>query len=218
MDRTKELAETKSNQRSSVTYRAIDAVCLKLLDRKTPIRPTAKLVSEVGGANDADFPATSTLFNQYSDVLSVWREAYYQLKNIDVDSGLPLEELILRDIDDSTMDEGTAARLRQIIALSKELLQRYNALKEIITKTVPVNLDDVERPDEELIDVLLDWLQSVVAWGFIYDDAGLKVSRSTSAGTLIMDAYLFEGLKTFAQKAKADTTALQAINRPNNAG
>ncbi|RVN37947.1 hypothetical protein [Sinorhizobium meliloti] len=213
MDRTKELAGTKTNQRSSATYRAIDAVCLKLLDRKTPIRPTAKLVSDVGGANDPDFPAISTLFNQYSDVLSIWREAYYQLKNIDTESGLPLEELILKDIDDSMMDEGNSARLRQIIALSKELLQRNNALKEIITKTIPVNLDAPGENDDEFFDVLLNWLQSVVSWGFIHDDAGLKVSRSTSAGTLIMDAYLFEGLKSFAQKAKAETTAL-AITRP----
>lgn len=214
LERSAELKEQKSSSRSAANHSAIDSVCLKLLDRKTPLKPTAKLVSEIGSANDESFPAVSTLFNQYAGVLSIWREAYFQIRDIDVETGLTLEELLLKKADVISMDEGTAAHLNQIISLSRGLLQRYNALKEIITKNVPVNMDSLQNTDDEIIDAFLAWSQAVTAWGFTKDEAGLKVSRSTSSGTLIMDAYLFDGLVTFAQKAKRDSVALGSVTIP----
>ncbi|NTG08834.1 hypothetical protein [Rhizobium rhizogenes] len=214
-ERTADLIEARRGDDPQVieNCKSIAAVCSILLDRKTPRKPTVPTIAETGGLHNPDFIAVSTIYNQYADVVRVWREAYHQIMNTTVEEGLGLEELLVRDLDLSDLDEGTAARVQHICARSLELLQRYNALKEIVTKNVPVELDEAPELDDDLLDALRQWLERVPSWGFDYDDYGLQVSRATSAGTLIMDAELFEGLKILVGRTRSNAIALAALGK-----
>ncbi|MDL2403942.1 hypothetical protein [Rhizobium mayense] len=212
-DRTEELTETKVGRDPQYRQNCISIarVCLSLLDQKTPIKPTVPAIIEAGGLIDPNFRAASTIYNEYADFVRIWREAYQQIMNIGGEPGLGLEQLLARDLDLTDLDEGTASRVRHICVRSLELLQRYNALKEIITQTVPVDLDEGPEMEDSLIDDLLHWIQKVPTWGFDYNEYGLQVSRTTTAGTLIMDADLFEGLKAVAGGAKSKSAAVAAL-------
>lgn len=177
----------------------INGICRALLKRKTPLLPTAKLISEEGRKNNPHFPLERTIFNSYSKVIRIWKKAYYDIMNIDADAPIAVNEVA--KIDTSIMDPSTGNLVDRLKEIVFELTQRCNVLKQIIDEGVPVPADGPPEGigADEIMTGLSDWLQSLSNSAFQLGDFGVKVSRKTPPGTRIMDGRLFDGLRTFIE-------------------
>lgn len=178
----------------------IGTICKALLERRTPLVPTAGLVSEEGKKHNPHFPSEQTIYNSYRSVLQTWKKAYYDVMNIDADPDVTLGEV--SKIDTSLMNPATGDLVDRLKAIIIEVNQRCNVLKRIIDEGVPVRSEDgtnLDQADDAIGDLTL-WLSSLPGTSFEIDDYGLKVSRRTPPGTRIMDARLLGKLRVFAEQ------------------
>lgn len=184
--------------RSRYNEERISTICRALLQRKSPVKPTASLVAERGGIEDEDFPELQTIYNSYREVLAVWRKAYFDIRNVDAEDPIGLDDV--RKIDTSVMDSSTAAVVEQLKAIVLELVQRVNVLKKFQDDAVTTPAHGVvqELDADRIIGRLRDWL-ATVADGFDLDEIGLRVSRKNIVGSRIMRRDLFDELVTFVE-------------------
>lgn len=177
----------------------INGICRALLKRKTPLLPTAKLVSEEGRKNNPHFPLERTIFNSYNKVMRIWKKAYYDVMNIDADAPITADEAAR--IDTSVMDPSTGNLVDRLKEIVFELTQRCNVLKQIIDEGVPMPTDDLTEGNgaDQIMTGLRDWLQALSNSAFQLDDMGVKVSRRTPPETRIMDGRLYNELRTFTE-------------------
>lgn len=177
----------------------INGICRALLKRRTPLLPTAKLVSEEGRKNNPHFPLERTIFNSYNKVIRIWKKAYYDVMNIDADAPITEDEVVR--IDTSLMEPSTGNLVDRLKAIVVELTQRCNGLKQIIDEGVPIPSDDFPEGivTDEIMTRLRDWLLALSDSAFALDDMGVKVSRKTPPGTKIMDRRLYDDLGNFTE-------------------
>lgn len=80
----------------------IGEICCQLLALRPPIRPTATIVSEKGGARFINFPKTQSLRNSYVLYLEIWREAYDKICSLPAqksrNEGEPVASITANDI------------------------------------------------------------------------------------------------------------------------
>lgn len=174
----------------------VQIVCKALLTRRKPIRPTADEVAQTG-ANSIfgfdSFPSRQTIYNEYSEILGYWRQAYDDIENLDASLGVSDDALV--SFNPSDLDSGSAEVVRGLQRLARELRRSNNALKQIITKNISVDLDQLSPHDEALLDDLAYWISTAKADGFELTESGLVVSVRTKPGTVIMDWSLWNGLQ-----------------------
>lgn len=177
----------------------INGICRALLKRKTPLLPTARLVSEEGRKNNPHFPLERTIFNSYNKIIRIWKKAYHDVMNIDADA--PITTYEVERIDTSVMDPSTGNLVDRLKEIVFELTQRCNVLKQIIDEGVPVPSDSLPAGvgTDEIMTRLRAWLLALSDSLFQLDDLGLKVSRKTPPGTRIMDGRLLDELRTFTE-------------------
>jgi hypothetical protein len=192
---------------------AIIDICRALVSRRTPLLPTAKLVSEEGGKTNPHFPLERTIFNSYNKAIRIWKKAYYDVMNINADSPLAVNDV--ERIDTSVMNSPTADLVDRLKEIVSETTQRCNVLKQIIDEGVPVPGHGLMAgiDTDEIMTDLRDWLQGLSTSAFQLDDFGVKVSRKTPPGTKIMDGRLFDGLRTFTD----DYERVRKTHRTNDA-
>lgn len=180
--------------RTAENLERIRAVCQALVQRATPLRPTAKTVSEEGRNRNPTFPAEQTIFNTYPEMVQTWRRAYEDILNIDAPDPVNLDEL--EKIDPSLYEVGSRAVIEVLVCQVREVTRRNNALKQLISESVPTPSDDLPSNADGVMSDLSAWLARMADSGFDLDDFGLKVTSRVRPGTLVMDAVLFNELKT----------------------
>ena len=171
---------------------AIHQICRSLVTRKTPISPTAGLIAEEGLLTDPDFPSTQTIYNSYGQMTRIWRRAYLDLRNVNAPDPLTASQVF--NVDVSPFDEGAKAIIAELQRHMKELIQRNNALKDIIYREVPVYADGVPTEITDALKELAAWLDLMQGSAF-YRDGGLFVARTTPVGTIVMGARQFASLR-----------------------
>lgn len=191
-------------------YEKIRTVCRSLLQGKKPYLPTAKLVAEEGGIVDSLFPSERTIFNTYSDMLKIWRDAYRAMADICADAAISVEDLDKVDLPDA--DAGTRFILEEMRRHILEVHQRNNNLKRLITENVPVVADSLSPTSGAVIDKLERWHIKMEEGLFALDDGGLKVSRKTPVGTHIMDAGLYQDLRILVADFRSSEKAQKGSN------
>lgn len=177
-------------------YRKIAAVCRALLSNaKTPYLPTAALVAEEGGnLGDASFPSARTIHNVYSDMMRIWKRAHSDITNIMAEDAIAINDLPNIDLQDA--DANTKHVFDELYRHLLEAHQRNNALKRIITESVPVDADNIPSTSGRVIESLAWWIDMMKSGLFLFDDDGLKVSKKTPIGTIIIDAETMGELQT----------------------
>jgi hypothetical protein len=201
------LIESLPNERAvaKTNYRKIADVCRVLLSsKKTPYIPTAALVAETGasmGGGDPAFPSERTIYNKYSDMLRIWKRAFDDLTNIMVDDPLTFEDL--ESIDLGNVDANTRAVFNALLRIIREQRQRIAALKKLITDNVKVDADSIPSTSGRAIESLNYWIGTLKLGLFTVDNDGVKVSRKTPIGTLIMDAATLAELETLIEDFKS---------------
>lgn len=177
----------------------INGICRALLQRRTPLLPTARLVSEEGRKNNPHFPLERTIFNSYGKVIRIWKKAYHDVMNIDADPPIAPDEVA--SIDTSLMAPSVGNLVDRLKAIVLEQRQRCNVLKEIIDQYVPDSSDPLPRgvDTDEIMTGLGNWLQALPNGGFQLDELSVKVSRKTPPGTRIMERRLFDELGTLTE-------------------
>ncbi|CVI59698.1 hypothetical protein CFBP4996_17790 [Agrobacterium leguminum] len=192
---------------------AVNAVCTALVKRRTPIKPTALAVTEEGRNLNPHFPAYQTIYNTYSNILDAWREAYYDVVNIDADP--PLSSEGVDEIDTSIMEVGTANIVDRLKVIIFELTQRNNVLKQIIGHMTPAEAsgDSLASEHEEVVLLLGKWIRRLAdSPAFQLDEFALKVSRKTPPGTRIIDVELLDKLLAFTEEFEAACRARRSIS------
>lgn len=200
----------KDGTRAKSNTEAISTICRALVQRKTPLLPTAKLVSEEGSKNNPHFPSERTIFNSYSRILKVWKKTYYDVMNINSDGALPISGV--GDIDTSQMNNSTADLVDRLKAIVGELTQRCNALKKIIDEQTPpqaAEIDDGMNFDQAVAN-LERWLLTLYDGPFQVDENGVQVSRRTPPGTRIMSSALLLELRSFTDSYSRLRSAQEA--------
>jgi hypothetical protein len=191
------------------TMRSIHVVCRALVDRKKPRYPSAAEVAESGNTSTfgfSSFPSKQTIYNQYGEMLGYWRKAFRDIENLEAQPAASSEQLLVWDA--SHLDVGAQENVRALQRLVREMMQRNNALRTLITNHIPVDLDHFRPEDAGLIDDLSHWMSTVSLDGFILSEFGLVVTPRSGPGTIIMDQSLWEGLDRMvkihelAQKSK----------------
>ncbi|MBA4785212.1 MAG: hypothetical protein H2046_05535 [Rhizobiales bacterium] len=210
--RTSEIIESIPDGKMKRTAESVDAICAMLVKRRTPLLPSAPLVAEEGRNRNPDFPAHQTIYNRYSEILKVWREAYYDVLNIDAE--VPASGALLEKIDTSLMDSSTAAIVNQLVVIVREVTQRNNVLKQIIDRLTATSGNHPALGDQEEVLILLGrWIRALADNPvFQLDEFGLKVSRRTVPNTRIIDADLLERLLRFADDFERSREARRAID------
>jgi hypothetical protein len=214
------LAEEKSRRlilsfpeggRARGSAEAINSVCKRIIERKTPYLPTARLIAEIGGAGNPAFPSEQTIYNGYRKILAVWRRSFHDIINIDFDPPMSMDDVA--QIDTSIMDISTAKIVDDLKAILVELNQRCNGLKRLIDEAVPVAANEFRQAidADALMHGLRDWSHKIADSGFQLDEVALKVSRRTPVGTRVMDFELFDKLKTFADEYERMRRAREAF-------
>ncbi len=187
---------------AKANYQKIAAVCRALVSRqKTPHFPTAVLVAEEGGTADAEFPSARTIHNAYADMMRIWKRAYHDITNIMANDAISLDELPSVDLSDA--DANTKHVFDELYRHLREVHQRNNALKKLITDSVPVDADQIPAASGRIIDALEWWLNWVRSGLFTLDEDGLKVSRKSPIGTVIMDAEMLNDMQTLVEDFRA---------------
>ncbi len=171
----------------------INAVCSQLVKRRTPICPTAKLVSEEGLKNHPLFPQPQTLHNSYCEILNIWKDAYRRVMNINIDQ--PVSSDLISKIDTSTMDIATGNMVEHLKAVVADLTRRCNTLKQIIDDSIPIEVGQPEgAPPDSVIIKLKEWLDGVGNRYLVLDEVGLRTTRKTPFGAKLMDRELYDQL------------------------
>lgn len=173
----------------------INAVCSQLVKRRTPICPTAKLVSEEGLKTHALFPQPQTIHNTYREILNVWKDAYRRVMNINVDRPINVDHI--SKIDTSTMDIATGNMVEHLKVVISDLTRRCNTLKQIIDDGILVDVGQPQfAPPYIVVSRLKEWLDSVGGGHLIVDEIGIRTTRKTPVGTKVMDRELYDRLVT----------------------
>ncbi|MDX8479056.1 hypothetical protein RFN28_11300 [Mesorhizobium sp. VK24D] len=185
--------------RAKSNVEGINGICRRLVMRKTPLLPTAKLVAEEGRKSNPHFPLERTIFNSYSKVIRIWKKAYHDIMNIDADA--PIDGNEVEKIDTSVMDPSTGDLVDRLKEIIYELVQRNNVLKQIVDEGVPVPAGGLPEGvgADEIMASLKDWLQTLANSGFELSDLGVRVSRKTPPGSRIMGGHLFDKLRFFIE-------------------
>ncbi|NEJ82447.1 hypothetical protein GR268_38550 [Rhizobium leguminosarum] len=187
-----------SRARSNIE--GINGICRSLLQRRTPILPTAKVVSEEGRKRNPHFPLERTIYNSYQKPLRIWRKAYHDVMNIDADPAISADEVA--KIDTSVMAPSIGNLVDRLKVIVAEVTQRNNVLKKIIDEGVPVPADDIPQSSSsgEVIGALGTWLREAADGPFKLDETGLRVTGRTPPGTRVMSGTLFGALKSFTDE------------------
>lgn len=180
---------------------AINAICSALVKRKTPIRPTAEVVSEEGLKSDPKFPKTQTIYNSHRELLRIWSESYRRIMNVNIDA--PLRSDKVAEIDTGLMDVATGNLVEHLKAIISELTNRCNVLKRIIDEAVPVGgaLTQTADETESTILGLQEWLDRMPNGFFVVDELGLRTTRKTPVGAIIMAKDQYDRLKRLTDEA-----------------
>ncbi|KQV73283.1 hypothetical protein ASC90_07765 [Rhizobium sp. Root1220] len=190
---------------AKANYRKIADVCRVLLSsRKTPYIPTAALVAETGatmGGGDPAFPSERTIYNTYPEMLRIWKRAFDDLTNIMADDPLTFDDL--ESIDLGGVDANTRAVFDELFRIIREQRQRIAGLKKLITDNVKVDADAIPSTSGRAIESLDYWIGILKLGLFTVDDDGVKVSRKTPIGTLILDASTLAELETLIEDFKS---------------
>ncbi|TCQ24859.1 hypothetical protein [Rhizobium sp. PP-CC-3G-465] len=184
------------------------SVCRALVERSKPLSPTAALVSQEARNRVASFPSPQTIYNDYREMLGIWRKAYDDIMHIDALDPIPVDQL--EAIDVSGLDTGTRFIVDELRQHVRELTQRCNALKQIIAENVRVPADDLPAEADRTIKLLSAWLERCAAGPFELDDLGLHVGRRILPSTTIMDAELFNMLRTLVADYRRGARARSA--------
>lgn len=184
-------------------------VCRALLDRRKMICPTAGEVAESGSASTFafdSFPSRQTIYNDYGEMLSIWRKAFRDIENLEASPSFSDEELLGWDATD--LDAGALENVKHLQRLVKELRQQNYGLKELITDHVPVYLDRLQPSYGNFLEDLAHWMDTVHLDGFELGEFGLSVTSRSVPGTIVMDQLIWGGLVQivhdyrFAQKSR----------------
>lgn len=205
------ISSIPAGTRKSSTATRINSICAKLLKRKTPICPTAKVVSEEGSKTDQNFEQPQTIYNSYKEILNIWNESYQRVMNIDCDARIRPDQV--SSIDTAIMDVATANIVEHLKAMISELTTRCNTLKRIIDETIPVDelILQADHETESTVIGLKEWLDGMRASSvFDMDELGLRTTRRTPTGARVMDKGLYDQLVRLADEALR-------INRVRNA-
>ncbi len=187
----------------------IHIVCRALVDRRKMIFPTAAEVAESGTAATfgfESFPSRQTIYNDYGEILTVWRKAFRDIENIEAAPSTSDDELLNWDASD--LDAGSLENIKHLKRLVRELRQQNFGLKELITDHVPVYGDHLGPNHGSFIEDLAHWIETVHLDGFEVQEFGLTVTSRSLPGTIIMDHMIWDGLKQmvdthhFVQKSK----------------
>jgi hypothetical protein len=192
------LSDRKRTRKNNI--KKISIVCRALVDRKKPIRPSAEEVAESGSGPTFgfdEFPSKQTIYNDYSDVLSFWRKAYDDIKNLDAVPSSSTEELL--HWNPSDLDAGSVQNVEALKQRFREQRQANNALRRIIADHVPIDMDRLSAEERGIADDLEYWMSTIEADGFVMTEMGLVVSPRSSPGSLIMDRSLWDGLKRLVE-------------------
>jgi hypothetical protein len=209
--RSARLIDACDGEKTAENLEAIRGICSGLVQRPTPEAPTAKNVASQGKATRPSFPSSQTIYNAYASMLKIWRRAYEDIRNIDAPDPVPTEDL--DKIDLHQFDVSKRALVQDLIMMIRELTRRNNALKRLISESVPTPADDLPHSADEVIRDLSVWLNMMASGAFDLDDIGLKVSQRTPIRTLVMSLRLFNALRTLtddyqlAVKARAARAA-----------
>jgi hypothetical protein len=189
-------AVPEARVRNRVNLEEMHQVCRALVTRATPLLPTAQLVSEEGRGRDANFPSPQTIYNSYSQMLKIWRRAYHDLRNINSRDPATLDQIL--DASTPDFDEGSRAVIHELKRHLKEVIQRNNALKDILYREVPVRTEGMPAEVGTAMDALFDWLELVSGAGSAHE-GGLYVTRYTPLGTMIMEPFVLSELERLAR-------------------
>lgn len=188
------IREAEGRPRAVQNLQQISAICQAMVQRATPLRPTANAVAEEGRNKNPSFPAAQTLFNVYPEMLQTWRRAHDDILNIDAPD--PIGSSELDKIDPGKFEPGSRAVVEALVCQVREVTRRNNALKQLISESVPTPADDLPPNADRVMEWLSAWLEKMADSVFELDDIGLKVSSRCRPGTLVMDAELFNELRT----------------------
>lgn len=211
--RVAEILDAMPSEQARRSAESINAICIALVKRRTPIMPTALVVSEEGKNKSPSFPSHQTIYNKYSKVLKVWRDTYHDIVNIDGEA--PLSGDDIQRIDTTKMEVGTANIVDRLKAIVFEVNQRNNVLKQIIDNLTPARagVSPIVLDHEEIIGKLGNWIRELADnKAFQLDEFALKVTRRTPPSTRIIDAELLDELIAFTTAFKTASEARRSIS------
>lgn len=184
-------------------YEKIYRICKYLVEKAKPLMPSASEVSQSARAKPfgyEPFLAPQTIYNDYGKMLGIWRKALRDLGAVESEPSITTGDLLGWDV--AHLDAGSQYNVRRLQRLCRELVQKNNALKQLITDHVPVQLDTLGKADDRIVNELSDWLMTVTLNGFAKNEFGLVVTRHTPPHTIIMDAVLFDHLQRLVSAAE----------------
>jgi len=191
IDRIPDRQKTRKNN-----LRKIHIVCRSLVARKKPRRPSAEEVAESGTTsvfNFDTFPSRQTLYNDYSEMLSFWRTAFDDIINLEAEPAASIDQLLAWSPSD--LDAGSFENVKALKRLIREQKQANDALRRLVTDSIPVYMDRQSPEEASVADDLSYWMSTIEAEGFEMTEIGLVVTNRTFPGTLVMDRSLWDGLK-----------------------
>ncbi len=202
------IREAEDRPRRIENLERITAICQALVQRATPIRPTAKSVAEEGKNKTSLFPAEQTIFNSYPTIIQIWRKAYADILNIDAPD--PIRPEALDEIDPSQFESGSRAVMEALICQVREVTRRNNALKQLISESIPTPADNIPSDADGTMKRLAAWIARMVDSSFDLDGHGLKVTSRSRPGTVVMESELFNELRTLTDDYEVTRRARRA--------
>lgn len=192
------LSEKQSTRKRNLTK--IHIVCRALVDRRKMIYPSAREVAESGNTsafNFDSFPSRQTIYNDYAEMLTIWRKAFEDIENLEASPPTSREQLLAWDA--SNLDAGATQNVRQLQRLIRELEQQNKGLKELITDHIPVNCDHLGPNESNFLDDLAHWMATIHLDGLALQEFGLIVTSKSPPGTIVMDQVIWNGLKRMVE-------------------
>ncbi len=121
--------------------------------------------------------------------------------NVNIDA--PLRSDKVAEIDTGLMDVATGNLVEHLKAIISELTNRCNVLKRIIDEAVPVGgaLTQTADETESTILGLKEWLDRMPNGFFVLDELGLRTTRKTPVGAIIMAKDQYDRLKRLTDEA-----------------
>lgn len=193
----------KASSRARANTESLSQICKTFLLRKTPWLPTAALVAEAGATNNSSFPSERTIYNAYRQDLAVWRSAYREIVNFDLEPPLGIDDVAR--IDTSNMGHDAGNIVYHLKAIIIEQTQRINVLKHLTNIEMRASSEDQLQTEEleKIVQQIQIWLGEVSANPlFVFDELGMRIGRKTPIGAKIMDKAVFESIEKLIKELR----------------
>lgn len=208
-----ELAKRQGPRRSDRQIKnniLIRDACLRMLMRRSPVYPSASAISEECGLLSKQPPAPRSINNRYAGMHRIWRNAFEELLS-GATAPIISETGDFEGYDRSHMTGDDRRLTDDLIRANHSLRHKNNVLRQFIAENVPLRKAP-EHGEDDLVDEVEHFLQTVLIAGFELDDVALRTTRRVPSGAIVMERSLFDRLQDIVDSRNKASRAANLLD------